>query len=47
MTYTLQLDFHLDEDEIRADEEIKDCISEIFSNYSCYVSDIKIVEIGD
>lgn len=47
MTYTVQLDFFIDDDEIRTDEEVKDVVKEIFDYSNCYVSDIKVIDVND
>lgn len=47
MTYTVQLDFFIDDDEIRTDEEVKDVVKEIFDYSNCYASDIKVIDVND
>ena len=47
MTYTLQLDFFIDEDFVRSDEEIKEMVEEIFDAYNCDAENIRILEVND
>ena len=47
MTYTVQLDFFIDEDAIRTDEEVIDVVKEIFDYSNCYASNIKVIDIND
>lgn len=47
MEYTVQLDFWIDEDIVRSDEEIKEAIEEIFDYSGCYASNIKVIEVND
>ena len=47
MEYTVQLDFFIDEDKVRTEEEIKDVLEEIFDYCSCTASNIKLININD
>jgi hypothetical protein len=47
MTYTVQLDFRIDEDVIRTDEQIKEVIEEMFDYCACSVSNIRVIEVND
>lgn len=47
MTYTVQLDFFIDEDVVRTDEEVKNVLEEIFDGCATSVSDIKVIDAND
>ena len=47
MTYTVKLDFFIDEDVIRTDKEVEEVLKEIFDYSSCYVSNIRVIEVND
>lgn len=47
MEYTVQLDFFIDEDGIRTDDEVKEVVKEIFDCCNCYASNIKVIDIND
>lgn len=47
MTYTVQLDFFMDDDVIRTDEEIKEIVKEIFDGYNCSTENIRVLDIND
>lgn len=47
MTYTIQLDFWIDEDVVRTDEEVETVLDELFDYAGCYVSNIKVIEVND
>lgn len=47
MTYTVQLDFFIDEDVIRTDEEVENVLDEIFDYASCYASNIKVINVNE
>lgn len=47
MTYTVQLDFWIDEDGVRTDEEIKDVLNEILDSCACGASNIKVIDVND
>ena len=45
--YTVQLDFFIDEDVVRTDEEVKEVLEEIFDYSNCGASDIKVISVND
>ena len=47
MTYTVQLDFFIDEDGIRTDEEVQEVVKEIFDYSNCCASNIRVIEVND
>ena len=47
MNYTVQLDFFIDEDAIRTDEEVKEVVEEIFDYSNCNASNIKVIDVND
>ena len=47
MKYTVQLDFFIDEDGVRTDEEVKEVVTEIFDCCSCSASNIKVIDVND
>lgn len=47
MTYTVVLDFLIDEDVVRTDEEVKEIIKEIFNHCNCSAFNINVVEAND
>lgn len=47
MTYTVQLDFWIDEDAIRTDEEVTDVVKEIFDYSNCSASNVRVIEVND
>ena len=47
MTYTVQLDFWIDEDGIRSDEEIVEILKEIFDYSGCSASNILVLDVND
>lgn len=47
MTYTVQLDFFIDEDGIRTDEEIVEVVKEIFDYSNCDASNVRVIEVND
>ena len=47
MTYTVQLDFFIDEDIVRTDEEVKNVLEEIFDNCATNASNIKVINMND
>ena len=44
MNYTVQLEFFIDEDVVRTNEEVKEVLKEIFDSCNCSVSNIKVIE---
>lgn len=47
MLYTVKLDFFIDEDGVRTDEEVQEVIKEIFDCCNCTASDIKVLDVND
>ena len=47
MKYTVQLDFFIDEDAVRTDEEVKEVVEEIFDYGNCSASNIKVIDVND
>lgn len=47
MTYTVQLEFYIDEDGVRTNEQVKEVLEEIFDYCSCSASNIKVIEVND
>ena len=47
MTYTVQLDFWIEEDGVRADEEVVEVVKEIFDYCNCIASNVKVIEVND
>ena len=47
MKYTVQLDFSIDEDAVRTDEEVKEVVEEIFDYSNCNASNIKVIDVND
>ncbi len=47
MTYTVKLDFFIDEDSVRTDEEVKEVVKEIFDCCNCSASDIVVLDVND
>ena len=47
MTYTVQLDFWIEEDGVRTDEEVVEVVKEIFDYSSCYASNVRVLEVND
>ena len=47
MEYTVQLDFFIDEDGIRTDDEVKEVLEEIFDYSNCSASNIKVIFVND
>lgn len=47
MIYTVQLDFFIDEDVIRTDEEVQEVVKEIFDYCNCSASNIRVIEVND
>ena len=44
MKYAVELDFFIDEDTMRTDEEVKEVVKEIFDYCNCYAFNIKVIE---
>lgn len=47
MTYTVQLDFWVDEDRIRTDYEVEEMLNEIFDCSYCETSNIRVLDVND
>lgn len=47
MRYSVQLDFWIDEDGIRTDEEVIETVKEIFDYCSCSASNVRVLEVND
>ena len=47
MTYTVQLDFWIDEDVVRTDEEVKEVLDTIFDSCATSVSNIRVIDVND
>lgn len=47
MTYTVKLDFFIDEDVDRTDEEVEAVLKEIFDYCNCSASNIKVLDVND
>lgn len=47
MTYTVQVEFFMDDDEIRTDEYIINIVKEIFSGCNCDASHVKVLAVDD
>jgi hypothetical protein len=47
MTYTVQLDFFIDEDVIRTDKQVKEVLEEMFDYCACSASNIRVLDIND
>lgn len=47
MTYTVSLDFWIEEDGVRTDEEVVEIVKEIFDYSSCFASNVKVIEVND
>lgn len=47
MTYTVQLDFWIDEDAIREDSEVVNLVKEIFDYCGCSASNISVIDVND
>ena len=47
MTYTVQLDFVIDDDNIMSEKEVQEVVEEIFNYTSMWASNIRVVEVND
>lgn len=47
MTYTVQLDFFIDEDSVMSNEEVQLVVKEIFDCCNCDASNIRVVDVND
>ena len=47
MTYTVVLDFFIEEDGMMNDAEVQSIVEEIFDGYNCSASNIRVLEVND
>ena len=47
MTYTVQLDFWIDEDGVRSDESVEELLKEIFDYSGCSASNVIVIDVDD
>lgn len=47
MTYTVQLDFFIDSDEIMSRQEVEEVVKEVFDSFNCDASNIMVIDIND
>lgn len=47
MTYTVQLDFFIEEDAIKTDKEVEHIVKEIFDCCNCIAQNVKLIEVND
>ena len=47
MTYTVQLDFWIDEDGVRTDEQVEEVLKEIFDYSGCSASNVRVIDVND
>lgn len=47
MTYTVALDFFIDDNAIMTDEEMQKLVKEIFDTCNCSASNIRLIEVND
>ena len=47
MTYTVQLDFFIDEDGIRTEAETIDLVTDIFDYCNCSASNVQVLAVHD
>lgn len=47
MTYTVQLDFAIDDDNIMSEKEVQEVVGEIFNYTSMWASNIRLIEVND
>lgn len=47
MTYTVQLEFWIDEDGVRTDEEVIEVVKDIFDYSGCDASNVRVIEVND
>lgn len=47
MTYTVMMDFFIDEDKVRTDKEVEEIVKLIFDYASCWASNVKVIEVND
>lgn len=47
MTYTVQLDFFIDDDVVRTDAETEELVREIFDYCSCDAYNVRVLDVND
>lgn len=47
MTYTIQLDFFIDDDVIKTDKEVQEIAEEAFACCNCSASNVKVLAVND
>lgn len=47
MTYTVKLDFWMDENEVRSDDEIQCILKEVFGHCNFVAENIEVLEVND
>ena len=47
MTYTVMMDFFIDDDELKTDKEVEEIVKLIFDYASCYATNVKVIEAND
>ena len=47
MTYTVQLDFFIDSDEIMSKAEVQEVVKEIFDAFNCDAFNVQVIDIND
>jgi hypothetical protein len=47
MTYTVQLDFFIEEDAIKTNKEVEHLVKEIFDYCNCIASNVRLIDVGD
>ena len=47
MTYTVKLDFWMDENEVRTDDEVRYILKEVFDHCNFVAENIKVLEVND
>lgn len=47
MTYTVQLEFFIDEDGVRSDDQVAEVVKEIFDYCNCDALNIKVLDVNE
>lgn len=47
MTYTVQLDFWIEEDVVRTDKQVEEIIKDTFDCCGCSADNVKVIEVND
>lgn len=47
MTYTVQLEFWINEDGVRTDAEVIEVVKDIFDYSDCSASNVRVIEVND